>query len=213
MDLRIALASIIAVNILAWATPGPNMLAVISVTIERGRLLGIVTGLGLAFSSLVWSTLAVFGASSMLEAFPDFVMALKLVGAVYLGWLGVNSLKTAMSSASMEQAKHRSHEIHSVETLWAFQYGFLIGMTNPKALIFFGAIVTSFVPTTAPNWFLAVIVLLCGGLGISLHSVTATVFSTRTAVRTLERWQRPIAAVIGLMFCCFATIAYLAGIT
>ena len=207
MDLVIALISIIAVNLVAWATPGPNMIAVISVSIEGGRGSGIMTGTGLACSSLIWSMLAVFGGASILEAFPQLFSAVRLAGALYLGWLGVRSLQGAMSGSAPAVANVWKKARSGISAMRAFRHGLLIGLTNPKAIFFFGAIMTSFVPPAAQGWFLVIVVLVCGGIGIALHSLTATLFSSRAAVRMLTHRQGLIAAVTGIIFCCFAAMA------
>lgn len=205
MDLTAAFVSIILVNLVAWATPGPNMLVVASVAVANGRALGMATGTGLACSALLWSGLAVIGASVLLEAFPDLAAALRLAGALYLVWLGVKSLRVAVADGPAFGADVSG----GAGFARAFRIGFLVGMTNPKALIFFGAIVTSFIPPMAPSWFLALVVVLCGALGVLLHSVTATVFSTRRTMRVILERRRPISAVIGLLFCGFgALVAY-----
>lgn len=209
VDLGVAFASIIAVNIIAWATPGPNMVAVISMSVEKGRGGGILTGTGLAFSSLIWAALAVFGGSSLREAFPDFTMVLKLAGATYLAWLGVKSFMKSISNAVVMPENTLIRVQPPIGSLWAFQHGLFIGLTNPKAIFFFGAIVTSLVPAAAPDWFLIVVVLLCGVLGIALHSATATLISTPKVMRILAKRQSLIAAITGIMFCCFAGIGYL----
>ena len=200
MDLISAIISILLVNFVAWLTPGPNMLAVISVAAERGRLLGIATGVGLSCSSLIWTALAVFGAYSILESFPEFTLVFKLFGTTYLGWIGFNLFKRSLTKMPKMLINSSKKFDRSAGPVWAFKFGFFIGMTNPKALIFFSVIVTSFVPVAAPNWFLLVIVLLCGGIGIPLHTVTATIFFTRTAMHVLSKWRRPMSLTISLMF-------------
>ncbi len=207
MELVFALGSILAVNLAAWVTPGPNMVAVISVSLVGGRTLGIMTGVGLACSSLIWSVLAVFGGSALLEVFPNFAMAIKLAGAAYLGWIGFKSLRVSLSGVGMMSPNNQGTSNGATGAFWSFRHGLLIGLTNPKAIIFFGAIVTSFVPTDAPYWFLVVVVILCGGLGVPLHAITATLFSSRAAVRILEERQSLIVAATGILFCCFAGIA------
>ena len=209
MDLTSAIFSIILVNFVAWLTPGPNMLAVISVAAERGRLLGIITGVGISCSSFIWSALAIFGVYSILEPFPDFTLVFKLFSATYLGWIGFSLFKSSLTNMSEALTNPSKKLDRSVGPIWAFKFGFFIGITNPKALIFFSVIVTAFVPVTAPNWFLLVIVILCGGLGIPLHAVTATIFSTRAAMQVLSKWRRPMTLTISFMFFCFAALVVL----
>ena len=82
----------------------------------------------------------------------------------------------------------------------AFVTGFLVSATNPKAALFFGSILTAFVPVGASTELLAGIVVLCGVFAVAGHTVTATVFSTAVVVRAFTRAQRAITALFGVVF-------------
>ncbi len=196
MDSITALGAIVLVNVIAWLTPGPNMIAVASASLEHGRKHGIATGLGLACAAFVWAVFAVLGVAVLFELFPTAVLFLKLAGAVYLIWLGVKNLKTGLAKENDVALSVR--QIRSIAS--SFRSGFIISMTNPKAALFFGSIMTTFIPEAAPISFLILIILLSGMLGVVLHSITATVFSTRPAMRLFASWKRRISVVIGAAF-------------
>lgn len=196
MELLIALGTIILVNVAAWITPGPNMLAVMSASLTLGRKHGVVTGIGLAFGALIWSICAVVGVALLFEMFPRTVVALKLIGAGYLVWLGAKSIKAAKETSngiSPNTTKHRSLR-------QSFKTGFLVSMTNPKAALFFGSVMTAFIPASASSWFLTLVVAVCGLLAVILHSVTATVFSTTVAIEVFQRFQSAISYSLGAVF-------------
>lgn len=91
----------------------------------------------------------------------------------------------------------------------AFISGFLICATNPKAAFFFGSILTAFVPENMSTEFLFSIVLWSGVLGVVLHSITATVFSTRAVVQKFQKTQRLISVGFGVIFTGFGlAVAY-----
>ena len=207
MDLTAALGGIVLVNVLAWITPGPNMLAVMAASLEHGRRHGIATGFGLAAAALVWAMLSVLGVAVVFDLFPRAVVALKLVGALYLVWLGVRSLKTAVTQRDsiVVSAQPERRIVQSARS------GFLISMTNPKAALFFSSVMTAFIPGTAPDWFLVLVVVLCWALAVVLHAVTATVFSTALALRIFTRAKRWISAAFGVVFLGLGgTVAYTA---
>lgn len=196
-DLVFVLGPILAVNIASWLTPGPNMLAVISASLTHGRRQGIATGLGIAFGGTLWATLAVSGATAAFALFPDAVLMLRLAGAGYLIWLGVRALTTALRGGS-----ELAVPVSTAASGWrAFRSGFLVIATNPKAALFFGSILTAFVPTGAPPWFLLAVVLISSAVGVIGHSLTATLFSTRTAIGAFRAGYRRITALFGLLFC------------
>ncbi|VVT00644.1 conserved membrane hypothetical protein [Roseovarius sp. EC-HK134] len=196
MDLVLSLGTIILVNVAAWITPGPNMLAVMTASLTLGRRHGLATGFGLACGALVWSIFAVLGVAILFDLFPRAVIALKLAGATYLVWLGIKCINAARkqdNAMGLTEAPDRAIR-------QSFKSGFVVSMTNPKAALFFGSVMTAFIPATASNWFLALVVVICGLLAVVLHSITATVFSTSVAMRVFHRFQTAISYAFGAIF-------------
>ncbi|MEM8812776.1 MAG: LysE family translocator [Pseudomonadota bacterium] len=196
MDLMVSLGMIILVNFLAWITPGPNMFAVMAASLEHGRRHGMATGLGLSCGAFLWATLAVLGVAILFDLFPKAVLALKLIGAAYLIWLGLRSLKSAMQDRDgLTPAPGTARS-----ALRSLLTGFTVSMTNPKAALFFGSVMTTFIPAVAPGWFFVLVVVLCGGLAVIFHAMTATLFSTRVAIGLFRRFKRAISVTFGAVF-------------
>ena len=195
-DIAVSLATIALVNVLSWLTPGPNMLAVISASVSNGRRAGLMTGLGINAGGLVWACMAVMGVTSLFELFPQFRVWFKLMGAAYLLWLGCKAFQKAgavvVKSLSVEQSQLSGGS--------AFRTGFFVIATNPKAALFFGSILTAFVPAHCPGWYLVSIIAICMTVGLVGHTITATVFSSSTVVRRFQSAQRSINACFGLLF-------------
>lgn len=196
MEVLVTLFAVAAVNVLAWLTPGPNMIAVMSASLTQGRRHGILTGLGLSCAALLWTLLAVFGVTALFELFPHVVFWLKLAGASYLLWLGYKAICSAW------RADGDAIEVTPTNTkgTQAFVSGFLVSATNPKAALFFGSILTAFVPQDAAPIMLAAIVLVCLVVAVAGHTTTATVFSTGIAIRFFDRFKRRITMGFGLVF-------------
>lgn len=196
MDPLITIISIILVNIAAWLTPGPNMFAVMNASLTAGRRNGVLTGLGLSLAAVLWTGLAVIGISSLFEIYPALMLWSRILGAVYLVWLGITSFRAALSPRGDDM----------VLSYWgpdqgkAFVTGFLVSATNPKAAFFFGSILTAFVPSDASSSFLAGIVVLCGLLSVLCHSITAMVFSSKGIVRWFGQSRRLLAMGFGATF-------------
>jgi len=189
---------------MAWLTPGPNMLAVASATVQKGVDFGIATGLGLACSTLVWSGVAVSGVSTLFETFPDTENVLKILGSFYIGWLGMQSLKTAYSNNFFDAIYVDKNKSYVVEFFKSVVNGFFVGISNPKALLFFTVLMTSFIPPSLSDFALLSIVISCTVLGILLHSITVFLFSRERAMRIFYSWQRKITTIVGLLFFSFA---------
>ena len=189
-------ASIAIIQILGWLSPGPNLIAVSGTSMSAGRRAGVATALGISIGVGLWALLAVFGVALLFEAFPALFIALKLAGAAFLCWLGWQSIQAAIKTrAGALSLKH-----HHGSAKAAFRSGFLVLMTNPKAPIFFGAVLTSYLPVDAPNWILAGIVVEFLVLSAILNSVTALAFSTRAVVDWFGNHQQHIRALFGAIF-------------
>lgn len=189
-------ASIALLQVLGWLSPGPNLVAISGASMSSGRSAGMATAAGVALGVGIWALLAVFGVSLLFEALPSLFLGLKLAGAGFLCWLGVQSLRAALNgnrgslSANMVQQSIGG----------AFRNGFLVLMTNPKAPVFFGAILTSYLPLGAPGWILSGIVLEFLILSLVLNGITAVVFSTHRVMGWFERHQIAIRGGFGLVY-------------
>ena len=73
---------------MATISPGPNFLFVSSTAMHLSRRAGIAAGLGVAAASITWSALTLSGLGLIISRSPEIYDALRLVGAVYLIWLG-----------------------------------------------------------------------------------------------------------------------------
>ena len=121
--------------------PGPDNLSVLSLGLSRGRRAGIGFGLGCAlgcFTHTIWATL---GVTALIAASDTAFAALKFAGAAYLGWLGVQALKspgakfTAEAGATATQEAMRPYVMR----------GFVANAINPKVALFFLAFLPQFV--------------------------------------------------------------------
>ncbi|WP_161973888.1 LysE family translocator [Hwanghaeella grinnelliae] len=198
-DILISVAAIVAVNFAAWITPGPNMIAVISAAVSAGRPAGLATGLGLALGTVIWAGLALAGVTVLFDVFPDVAFALRLLGAGYLFWLGMKALRAAAEDDCSLLPGKKTSPGHTV-LKGAFITGLSVSLTNPKAALFFGSILTAFVPRAATDAYLIGVVALCGLLAVCFHSTTAFVFSTPFAIRKFNDGRRRITAGFGVVF-------------
>lgn len=200
MEYSIIFLSITLANLLAWLSPGPNMIAVISASATQGRTFGLLTGLGLSASATLWAALAVWGIEVFFEIFPNMVFTLRLMGVAYLSWLGLRLLKSTLTNRSTHLDIEQQKQSKQKQKAKAFMNGFLISASNPKAALFYGSILTTLVPENAPTALLISIVCLCSLLAIICHSITATIFSTPAVMRKFKRMQGSITTLMGTMF-------------
>ncbi len=73
-----------AAFLLAIASPGPNVLALISTLMSVGRKAGMALALGISFGSLTWALLTAFGLSALLMTYAHALTTIKIIGGIYL---------------------------------------------------------------------------------------------------------------------------------
>jgi threonine/homoserine/homoserine lactone efflux protein len=121
------------------AIPGPSVIFVISRGVVLGRRAALATVLGNCAGVYVLVIAVAVGVGALVERSVIAFDTLKLAGAAYLVWLGV---KTVRSRRSLAAALRRPVEPKSDRRI--LREGFLVGITNPKAAVFFAAILPQF---------------------------------------------------------------------
>lgn len=190
------LAGVVGVHLLAMMSPGPNVLMVTQTAIASTRRAGVLAALGIAAGAAVWSTAAVLGLQALFAQAPWVSQGLRVVGGLYLLYLGVRFWRRAGRGfmADPEAAGGRLSD-------WqAFRRGVLINLTNPKALIFYGSIFAALLSPGLPGWVKATAIGLIVVNSIGWHIALALLFSTPRAQQAYQRLKRKIDLTAGAAF-------------
>lgn len=142
----LALATI---HFLAVVAPGPDFAVTIRQSVRFGRGVGICTALGIGAGISVHVLYTLLGVGALMHTTPWLLTVAKVIGGVYILYLGVSLLRSQPKSA-LEGDKEADQPVVE-QTLWkAFTTGFLTNATNPKATLFFLAIFTTLISATTP---------------------------------------------------------------
>jgi threonine/homoserine/homoserine lactone efflux protein len=133
-------------------TPGQDMVLVMSRSIAQGAAAGVVTAAGVSVGLVGHTVLATLGLGAILRTSEWLFLALKLVGAAYLIYLGVALLRTKATKLVVQVSAKRS-------LLRLFVDGALSNISNPKIAVFYFAFLPQFVRPTAEHPTLSVFVL------------------------------------------------------
>ncbi len=126
------------------ATPGPSNLFAVANGMNRERRAVLLGVAGMNAATLLWYLAATLGLGALALAFPQAVKALIVLGALYLLWLAHRSLRSGFArNGGLAHA-----DIHKARS--AFWDGFTVQATNPKILLFFGAVLPPFVDFRRP---------------------------------------------------------------
>jgi len=139
-----SLATFAAVSFAIIVIPGPSVMFVVGRALSLGRRAALVTVAGNAVGFYAQVVLVALGLGAVVERSVALFTAIKLIGAAYLVWVGVQAIVHRRSNASIavevgaaDVATHRS----------LFTDGFVVGVANPKTIVFFAAILPQFVRT------------------------------------------------------------------
>ncbi|AIR88532.1 LysE family translocator [Pseudomonas cremoricolorata] len=128
------LIAVAAITVLAVISPGPDFAMVTRTSYAYGRRHGLLAALGIACGVQVHVCYAVFGIALIITHSPLLFLAMKLLGAGYLLYLGYKSL-TSTSALSIDAASGPA-----LSNRQAFAQGFLTNALNPKTMLFVVAV-------------------------------------------------------------------------
>lgn len=149
----------IAASLLLIVTPGQDMILVMSRSIAQGPAAGVATAAGVSVGLVGHTLLATLGLGAILRTSEWLFLALKLVGAAYLIYLGVQLLRTRAHELAFGTGARRSLGRLFVD-------GALSNVSNPKIAVFYFAFLPQFVSPGAehPTWSIFVLGLLFAAL-------------------------------------------------
>ncbi|HEX8476779.1 MAG TPA: LysE family translocator [Telluria sp.] len=131
--------SFLLAAVLITASPGPDNLMVLGMGVSKGRQKGIVFGLGCAMGCLSHTVLAAVGVSALIAASPAAFTTLKVIGGLYLIWLGTKAIRS-------KGGIHASADVVAEESLARlFSRGCFANAVNPKVVLFFLSFLPQFV--------------------------------------------------------------------
>ena len=172
---------------------GPNILAIMGTSMERGRSHGVSLALGVGTGSGIWASLTVMGLTALVTAYAGAITLLKIFGAIYLLWLAYKAFKSAVTPEikTLTRAAKGNN---------LYLQGLAIQMTNPKAALHWVAIVGIGLGADAPLWVGVTLVISTTFLSILGHLAYAVTFSTQPVVTFYRRSRRCIDGLLGVFF-------------
>lgn len=163
-------------------TPGPSVLRCVSTAVNLGPRKALITSLGSTSAIVGLMALSALGLGALLAASETLFTALKWAGAAYLAYLGVRALLVPASDIQVAGGA-----VAGGRRLFA--QGFLVGLSNPKALLFFGALFPQFLNPAAPQ-LPQFLVLGATFVCFELGWLTVYALSAARAQRWLQQPQR-----------------------
>lgn len=193
MDWTIAFVSVFAIFIPALMLPGPDFIAVVRSSMARGTRAGLMTTLGVTMGLGLYAGLSLLGLSAILVQYQWLAWAVRICGGLYLGYLGVRLIMAKPQSIAIEQET-------GPEAGNPLAFGFLVTLTNPKAIVLFASVFATAVTDAMPVWVMAAMIALVMASAAIWYAVVALFMSSRPVIARFENAQHWIERAAGVCF-------------
>ncbi|APT83791.1 LysE family transporter [Corynebacterium aquilae] len=162
------LAALLSVWVAAITSPGPDTVQLTRLA-ANSRRKAVLGALGIMVGNTLWIVLSLAGMSALLAARPSLTHLLEIAGGVVLCWMGQGAIRGGVAARKTHQATTATAQPEAqpapaarpINDQQAFRLGLVTNLSNPKAIIFFGAIFAQFLsPDMGAAWTVALALIL-----------------------------------------------------
>ena len=168
LELITNLSAFLAVSVVVIVTPGPDTALTIRNTLVGGRAGGMFTAVGVGAGQATWALAASLGIAALLRVSEPVFVAVKVVGAVYVVFLGLQAVRAALGFRAPHASAKNDAPHRPMRPRVAFRQGLISDLGNPKMAVFF----TSLLPQFASDGRASFLVSLLLGLMFCLMTIT-----------------------------------------
>jgi len=192
MDAVATLIAVFAIFIPALILPGPDFVGVVRSSLTRGARGGLLTTLGVSCGLGFYATLSLLGLAAVLVQYQWLTWAVRIAGGAYLIWLGVKLVR----ARPVVVAEEIGGEVRGN----AFLFGFVVTLTNPKAIVLFASVFATAVTAQTPGWLLVLMVVLVMASSLAWYTIVTLFMSAPPVMRRFRHAQHWIERAAGACF-------------
>lgn len=197
METLSVLVPVFAVFIPALILPGPDFVGVVRSAMTRGTAAGLLTSLGVTIGLGFYATLSLLGLSAILVEYQWLTWAVRVLGGLYLAWLGFKLLRAKPVAPGEELVDGKpASELRGNALL----FGFLVTLTNPKAIILFASVFATSVTASTPLWLLMLMVALVMASSLVWYTIVSLFMSSAPVMRRFQHARHWIERIAGASF-------------
>ena len=191
---------LIGIWLAAIISPGPDLFQIIRLG-AKSRAAGVACALGIMIGNSIWIIASLLGLSALIQAAPQVLSVLQIIGGAYLLWMGIGAMR---STGVHVQAR-------DVDASQALRTGIATNLSNPKAVLFFGAVFAQFVRPDMGFAGMALIALTLILIGLAWF--TGFALAVRWLAAPIERYGHYIDIGTGIIFVSLALWMLWEGVT
>ncbi len=198
METLVPFAGLAALIVL---TPGPDLMLVTRSVLAGRRRAGVLTALGIATGAAAWALAATAGLATLLAASPDLLGVIRLLGAGYLGWIGLRALLSAASATMLDLDSAPPQRRSWTEP---YRTGLITNLLHPGQVVFYTSLLPQFIdPAGDPT----LQVLRLGAVFVTIVLVWFVAYAVVASSVRAPRWDRlapALTRVTGVVLIGFA---------
>ena len=179
---------------IALISPGPDFMITLRQTINYGKKYAYFSSLGIGFGILIHVSYTLLGIGLILKNFPYFLDIVRILGAMYLIYLGIGSFISNSSKIKIASEKKLSYSYKK-----SFFVGFITNLLNPKATLFFLSIFTAIISIETPIYIQSIYGVYCIFINIFWYMLIANLLSRKKNLDLFNKHQNIIEKTIGLI--------------
>lgn len=193
MDVALIFVTVFAVFIPALVLPGPDFVAVVRSSMTRGTRAGLLTTLGVTAGLCMYASLSLLGLSAILVEFQWLAWLIRVLGGCYLVYLGIKLLRT-------RPATPEDHGMEPAGRHNAMLFGFLVTLTNPKAIVLFAGVFATAVTPATPTWVMVLMIVFVGSASFTWYAIVCLFMSSAPVARRFRNTRHRIERAAGVCF-------------
>jgi len=187
------------IALLLVVSPGPNGLLIAKTVPTQGKKAGFSNVLGFLAAFYLHGALSILGISVLLTKSTEVFFIVKVVGALYLTWIGVKSLISAYRNVDTVKVKTDATNVQTLRK--SFLEGFLTNALNPKVSMFYLAAFPQFIPAGEYSVLYAfLLVTIHSAMNMFWFSSMVILFSRLSSLTKNGLFQRVLKSVTGVVF-------------
>ncbi|NEQ45317.1 MAG: LysE family transporter [Leptolyngbya sp. SIOISBB] len=198
--------TVVAVSLVAVVTPGPDFALTLRNSLAYSRRAGLYTAIGVGAGNLVHATYSLIGIGTIIAQSILLFNLLKWLGAAYLIYLGLKSLRAQKQSVTVATGR----QSHDLKRWTAFRIGVLGNLLNPKVTLFFLALFTQIVQPATPILMQVLYGLTVAVVALLWFAIVAVLISQNALKRhvlSFAHWLERLTGAALIILGCRLAIA------
>jgi threonine/homoserine/homoserine lactone efflux protein len=193
----VVLISVFAIFIPALMLPGPDFVAVVRSSMTRGTSAGLLTTLGVSAGLGLYAALSLLGLSAILVEYQWLAWSVRVLGGSYLVYLGIRLLCARPEAIDVVAEGDNGNDKPRGNPLL---FGFLVTLTNPKAIVLFTSVFATAVTGQTPFWLMCSMIVLVVACSLTWYAIVSFFMSSARVIRRFRNARHWIERAAGFCF-------------